>query len=114
MDIIIPAQRTEAEQTVLGAMLIDSGCIPAVLAALSREHFYSNVNKAVYDAICALVDMSCPVDAVTVLQYLKEHASEKLCTAAYLIQLIEHTPTSLNVGDYVSLLRNLQPIYIET
>ena len=65
----------EAEQSVLGAMLIDARCIPDVIEALHPEDFYLKTNREIYETIYAMFNFSATIDPVTVLDQMKQRGS---------------------------------------
>jgi replicative DNA helicase len=98
---------TEAEQAVLGAMLIDESCIPEVVTALKPEDFYLRQNREVYETIYRMVELSASIDLVTILDQMRQSGVFKEnVTDRYLLQLMEITPTSANVKEYISIVRD--------
>jgi replicative DNA helicase len=98
---------TEAEQAVLGSMLIDEGCIPEVVTALKPEDFYLRQNREIYETIYRMVELSASIDLVTILEQMRQNGVFKdNVTDRYLLQLMEITPTSANVKEYVSIVRD--------
>lgn len=87
-----------AEQAVLGSMLIDSDCIGAVLSKVREEDFLAETNREIFRTIRVLFRSGEPVDGVTVRGKLGEDHG------AYLLQLMEATPTSANVMEYASIM----------
>ena len=67
----VPPQNLEAEQSVLGAMLVDTEAITAVQNLLHTEDFYSEKHQQLYTVMCELHDRSVTVDTVTVVDELK-------------------------------------------
>ena len=67
-------QSLEAEQAVLGSMLIDSRCIAEVIGILRPEDFYLQQNREIYETIYSMFSFSEVVDPVTVLDKMKERA----------------------------------------
>lgn len=61
----------EAEQSVLGAMLIDARCIPDVVESLTGEDFYLPANRDIYETIYTMFNFSATIDPVTVLDQMK-------------------------------------------
>ena len=57
---------TEAEQSVLGSMLIDARCVPEVIEALKPEDFYLRTNREIYETIYSMFNFSLTIDPVTV------------------------------------------------
>ena len=97
-------QALEAEQSVLGAMLIDSRCVPDVMGMLTAEDFYLEQNREIFEAIFAMFSFSQPIDPVTVMDKLKERGCFHDNTQAYLLQLMEITPTAAHVRDYARIV----------
>ena len=62
----------EAEQSVLGAMLIDSRCVADVIGLLKPEDFYLQQNREIYETIYAMFNFSQVIDPVTVLDKMQE------------------------------------------
>lgn len=91
-----------AQAAVLGAMLIDADCIADVLADTSETMFVSSAYRTVYGCIRQLFQEAQPVDPVTVGAALKERAGQDY--GELLVQLMDVTPTSANVGSYVEIL----------
>lgn len=104
IDAPIQSQRlATAQAAVLGAMLIDADCIADVLADTSEAMFVSSVYRTVYGCIRQLFQAAQPVDPVTVGAALKERAGQDY--GELLVQLMDVTPTSANVGSYVEILK---------
>ena len=97
----------EAEQSVLGAMLIDSRCISEVVETLRPEDFYMTQNRHVFETIYSMFTLSQTIDAVTVLDQLTVRG---LADAAggrkYFLELMEVTPTAANVKLYVKIVKD--------
>ena len=100
-------QSLEAEQAVLGSILIDSRCVGEVVGILRPEDFYLKRNEEIYETIFRMFGMSQPIDPVTVLGKMKENGyDEDNSTAAYFRQLMEITPTAANVRHYANIVRD--------
>ncbi len=97
---------TEAEQSVLGCMFIDEKCIPEVVTALKPEDFYLRQNREIYTTIYRMVELSASVDLVTVLEQMRQNGTFKDSTLGYVQQLMEITPTSANLKEYISIVRD--------
>lgn len=97
---------TEAEQSVLGAMLIDARCIPEVIEQLSGEDFYDKTDRTVYETIYRMFSFSKPIDPVTVLDQMKLDGVWEEGTSRYLMQLMDITPTAANVMAYVRIVKD--------
>ncbi len=97
-------QALEAEQSVLGAMLIDSRCVPDVVGMLQAEDFYQEQNREIFEAVFAMFSFSQPIDPVTVLDKLRERGDFHDNTQNYLMQLMEITPTAAHVKKYAQIV----------
>jgi replicative DNA helicase len=110
----LPPQSIEAEQSVLGALLIDRDAVIEVADTLRPQDFYRQAHGQIYEAILELYERREPVDIVTVSEALERHeALEQVGGSAYLTSLINLTPTAVNALHYAhiverkSVLRNL-------
>ena len=95
----------EAEQAVLGSMLIDASCIKDVMDQLQPEDFYLRQNREIFETIYHMFIYSRPIDGVTVAGEMEKNGTYNENTRSYLVQIMEVTPTSANVGEYVRLVR---------
>ena len=97
----------EAEQAALGAMLIDADCIKDVMDKLQPEDFYIKQNREIFETIYTMFTYAKPIDGITVAEEMQRNGVyDELTTRKYLAQLIEITPTSANVMEYVSIIRD--------
>ena len=102
-----PPHSVEAEQAVLGSMLIDSGCIPQVVEALKVEDFYLEHNQALFATMHAMFSHAQVIDPVTVLEQMRQNGTyDDKSTRSYVVQLIDVTPTSANVREYVKIVQD--------
>jgi replicative DNA helicase len=96
----------EAEQAVLGSMLIDADCIKDVMDKLQADDFYLQQNRDIFETIYSMFIFSKPVDGVTVAGEMEKAGTANENTRSYLLQLMEVTPTSANVMEYVRMVRD--------
>ncbi len=97
----------EAEQAVLGSMLIDANCVKDVMEKLQVQDFYLRQNREIFETIYSMFVYSRPIDAVTVADEMrKNEVFDESVTRDYLIQLMEITPTSANVMEYAAIVRD--------
>ena len=96
----------EAEQAVLGSMLIDADCVKDVMDKLKPEDFYLRQNREIFETIYAMFVYSKPIDGVTVAGEMEKNGLYTDTTRSYLLQLMEVTPTSANVMEYVRIVRD--------
>ncbi len=99
-------QSLEAEQAVLGSMLIDSRCVAEVIGMLRPEDFYLQQNREIFETIYAMFNFSQEIDPVTVLTKMQELGVCHDNTAGYFKQLMEITPTSANATRYAGIVRD--------
>lgn len=100
-------QSIEAEQAVLGSMLIDPACVPVVIDALAAEDFYVELNRLVFETIYSMFVGNRPIDPVTVLDEMRMAGTIPETGARdFFFQLMDVTPTSANVGEYIRIVRS--------
>ena len=99
-------QSLEAEQAVLGSILIDSRCITDVVGIVKPEDFYLQQNREIYEAIYTMFNFSQTIDPVTVLDKLKELGYYHDNSRDYILQLMEITPTAANVSEYIRIVKD--------
>lgn len=110
----VPPHDVEAEQAVLGSMLMDKDSVIAAIEVLKDDDFYREDNKAIYAAIYSLYSRNEPIDVITVKAELIDNGNfERVGGLEYLASLPERVPTTANVEKYVkivsekAMLRNL-------
>lgn len=98
----------EAEQAVLGSMLINSRCVAEVMEVLVPGDFYIGQNRDIYDAIHGMFTMSQRIDPVTILDRMRADGTyDDKASRPYMMQLMEITPTSANVMEYASIVKEM-------
>ena len=96
----------EGEQAVLGSMLIDEGCIKDVMDKLRPSDFYLRQNREIFETIYTMFSYAQPIDGITVCEEMRKAGTyDEATTRSYLAQLMEITPTSANVMEYVEIVR---------
>ena len=98
-------QSLEAEQSVLGSILIDSQCITEIIGVLRPEDFYNQQNREIYEAIYAMFNFSQTIDPVTVLDKMREMGVYHDNSRDYILQLMKITPTAANAQRYANIVR---------
>ncbi len=93
-----------AEQAVLGAMLIDADCVKDVMDRLRPEDFYLRQNREIFETISHMFVYSKPIDGLTVAGEMEKNGTYTDNTRAYLVQLMDVTPSSANVMEYVRIV----------
>ena len=99
-------QSLEAEQAVLGSILIDSRCLTDVIGILKPADFYLKQNQEIYETIYAMFNFSQSIDPVTVLDKMKELGVYRDDSRSYIMQLMEITPTAANAVRYANIVRD--------
>lgn len=100
-------QAAEAEQAVIGSMLIDTSCIPDIIEMLRPEDFYTEENRRIFETVFSMFTNSQRIDAVTVLNELKLNGIyDEAGGRAYLAQVMEITPTAAGVREYAQIIRD--------
>lgn len=100
-------QSAKAEQAVIGSMLIDPECIPVVIEQLRPDDFYTEENRRIFETIYSMFNNAMRIDAVTVLDQLKSAGLyDDAGGRAYLMQLMDVTPTAAGVREYAAIVRD--------
>ena len=97
---------SQAEQAVIGSMLIDPRCIGEVVKKLRADEFYVRANRDVYETIVAMFTYGQTVDPVTVIDQMKVRGVYEDNTPGYLAEIMRLTPTSANAMEYVSIIKD--------
>ena len=104
----VPPQNLEAEESVLGAMLLSPGAIGAVTEILSAEDFYRESHGTVYRACLALYQQGEPVDAITLVDSLEERGElEHVGGRARIHELAALVPATANAAHYARIVREM-------
>ena len=101
-----PPHSLEAEQSVLGSVLIDSQCITEIIGILKPEDFYLQQNREIFEAIYEMFNFSQTIDPVTVLEKLRELGYYTDKTRDYVLQLMDITPTAAHAARYANIVRD--------
>jgi replicative DNA helicase len=100
-------QNEEAEQAVLGAILIEGNVINQVLEILTPSDFYKEAHKKIFDSMIELDRESKPIDYFTLFEYMKStgHLLEEVGGSSYLTYLREIVPSTANVEYYAKMVK---------
>ena len=99
-------QSLEAEQAVLGSILIDSKCLNEVIGIVKPEDFYLEQNRQIYETIYTMFNFSQVIDPVTVLDKMRELGYHRDNSRDYILQLMQITPTAANAVRYAGIVRD--------
>ena len=101
----LPPHSVEAEQAVLGGLLLDNAAFDRVSGRLCDEDFYRRDHRLIFRGIAELVERSEPADAVTLADHLGQTGRlEDAGGLAYLGSLARDTPTAANIGAYADIV----------
>ena len=100
-----PAHDLDAEAAVLSAAIVEDDSRSMVVKLLRPEHFYSEANRRIWEAILALSTVGTAVDLVTVARWLRGHGRlQQIGGSAYLAQIIDATPSLSNIEAHASII----------
>ena len=95
----------EAEQAVLGSMLLDKDAVTNAIEILKSEDFYREENKLIFSAIVSLYARSEPIDIITVKDELVSLGKVDVCGGIeFLAELSDKVPTTANVDNYIKIV----------
>ena len=96
----------EAEQAVLGSVIIDPQCLNEIAVQMKTEYFYIPQHREIYSAMSAMYELSQTIDFVSLLEKLKsDGVYDEAGGKAYLTQLVQTVPSAANVLTYVAIIR---------
>src|SRR2546427_7752750 len=110
----LPPQNLEAEQSVLGAILLDNPALNKALEILAPGDFYKDAHRRIFSAVLDLNERNEVIDLITITEHLRQkNELEQVGGAAYLAALVNSVPTAANIRFHSkiihekALLRNL-------
>src|SRR5438094_7302862 len=102
----VPPHSVEAEQSVLGALLLDNQALDRVADLITGEDFYRDDHRRIWRHISRLVEQNKPADVITVSESIEtSEDKDKTGGPAYLGALAQNTPSALNIRRYAELVR---------
>ncbi len=106
----------EAEQSVLGAVLVEPSSILLVADTLKPfSFFYVPQHKAIFEALCNMFELNRTIDFVTLLEWLKKNnVYDDAGGKAYLTQLAQTVPSAANIVTYASIVREKNTRYVRS
>ena len=103
----LPPQNLEAEQSVLGAILLDNQAMPKAMELLVEEDFYRTAHRKIYRAMLDLSDVGEVIDQITLTERLKAKGElESVGGAAYLAELVQAVPSAANIRYHCKIVRD--------
>ncbi|MES2502456.1 MAG: replicative DNA helicase [Pseudomonadota bacterium] len=102
----LPPHSIEAEQSVIGGLLLENEALDKIADILSAEDFYQFDHKTIFQHIAKLIERNRPADIVTVAESLESTAElSTIGGIAYLASLAQNTPTAANIRRYAEIVR---------
>jgi replicative DNA helicase len=101
----VPPHNLEAEESVLGSMMLSGDAIAAVVELVKAPDFYRSAHQRIYEAILAIYARGEPVDAITTVEELKrKQALEEVGGPLFVYNLVESVPTPASAGYYARIV----------
>lgn len=105
-DLRLPPQNLEAEQSVLGAILLDNACLNKALEVLSDEDFYRTSHRKIYRAMLDLSEHGEVIDQITLTEHLQRCGQlDEVGGAVTLAELVQMVPTAANIRYHCKIVR---------
>jgi replicative DNA helicase len=103
----VPPHSIDAEQAVLGGLMLDPYALEKILDLLSYTDFYRRDHQLIFKAISELSEKSRPYDAVTLGDWFESHAlADQVGGTPYLVELAQTTPSAANIRAYAEIVRD--------
>ncbi|MFA5171139.1 MAG: replicative DNA helicase [Sulfuriferula sp.] len=105
--IKLPPHSVEAEQSILGGLLLENNAWDKIADVVSRQDFYRHDHKLIYQAVTKLLEQGKPADVVTIGEHL-ENLGElgNVGGLSYLVALAQNTPSAANIRRYAEIVRD--------
>lgn len=102
----MPPNSKDAEQSVLGGLMLDNRAFEVVSERLQDEDFFRTQNRLIYQVICTLADQEKPFDVLTLSDELNDiEELENAGGLTYLSELVESTPSAANISAYADIVK---------
>ncbi|MEK7850256.1 MAG: replicative DNA helicase, partial [Deltaproteobacteria bacterium] len=102
----LPPQNLEAEQSILGGILIDNDAIDTVIEILTTQDFYKESHKKIFDCMAGLSERSQPIDIITLTEELKKkNILDEIGGISYIGYLTDSVPTAANIRVYAKIVK---------
>jgi len=102
----IPPHSIEAEQSVLGGLMLDNEAWDRVAERVVGQDFYTRTHKFIFEAMAKLVDLHQPIDLITISETLeKNNQLEGIGGFSYLGEIAKNTPSAANITAYADIVR---------
>jgi replicative DNA helicase len=102
----VPPQNLEAEQSVLGSVLLENTAINRVMEVLSADDFYHEAHRKIFNVLVQLTEKNDPVDLITLSNALKgKNLLDSVGGTAYLASLVDNVPSAANAANYAKIVK---------
>ena len=102
----VPPRNLEAEEAVLGGILLDSNALDRVAEVIGPDDFYRTTNRKIFLTMFALTERSEPIDLITLSEALQARGElQEVGGASYLAELSERVPSEANIADYARIVK---------
>jgi replicative DNA helicase len=102
----VPPQNLEAEQSILGSILLENSAINSVLEVLTKNDFYNEAHRKIFQVIIELSEKNEPVDLITLSNALRDkNLLDAAGGTAYLASLVDNVPSAANVANYARIVK---------
>ncbi len=102
----LPPQNLEAEQSVLGGIMVDPNALDRVIDIISENDFYKTANKKIFLAVAGLRHRNQPIDLLTVTSCLRDSTDlDSIGGPSYLADIIDQTPSAANIVSYAEIVK---------
>ncbi|ALO40792.1 MULTISPECIES: replicative DNA helicase [Pseudoalteromonas] len=102
----VPPHSIEAEQSVLGGLMLDNQAFDRVAELVVSQDFYTRTHKLIFEAMEKLVEQSQPIDLITISESLeKNNQLSAVGGFAYLAEIAKNTPSAANIDAYAAIVR---------
>ncbi len=102
----LPPQNIEAEQSVLGSILLENSAVNKVLEVLSAGDFYNEAHRKIFNVTVELSERNEPVDLITLSNALKDRSMlDSVGGTTYLASLVDNVPSAANVANYARIVK---------
>jgi replicative DNA helicase len=102
----VPPQNIEAEQSIIGSILLENSAINSALEILSKNDFYSEAHRRIFNVIIELSEKNEPVDLITLSSALKDkNMLDSVGGTTYLASLVDSVPSAANIVHYAKIVK---------
>ncbi|MCQ8890710.1 replicative DNA helicase [Pseudoalteromonas carrageenovora] len=102
----VPPHSIEAEQSVLGGLMLDNQAFDRVAELVVSQDFYTRTHKLIFEAMTALAEIGDPIDLITISESLeKNNQLSGIGGFAYLAEIAKNTPSAANIDAYANIVR---------